>query len=150
MDVGSVSQQLNNLLQKGGGSVSNVDLSAKGLVNIAQQGMQSAESFNKDLTGLLKASGLQLGSMPSIPIHNTSFSGGSLDGIKQMGKHFLDTTNASLVIAQKEQEKVLTGESSNINQSILSAHEANTCLSVVICFANKLQEFYKTVVQTQV
>lgn len=151
MDIGSISQQLNTVLQKGGGSSAlSGDLSAKGLFNIAQGGMQSAETFSKDLTGLLKANGMQLGAMPSIPIQNIRPSSGSLEGVKHMGKHFLDTVNNSLVSAQKEQEKVITGESTNVLRSILSTHEANAHLNIFVSFANKLQEFYKTVMQTQV
>lgn len=149
MDIGSVSQQLNSLMQTGGDSALGGALSPKSLMNIAQGGMQSAEAFSNDLTSLLKANGVKLGAMPSIQPKSISPTG-SLEGIKNLGKHFLDTTNASLVLAQQEQAKVISGESTSIHQSILSAHEANAQLNVCIHFANKLQEFYKTVAQTQV
>ncbi len=67
-----------------------------------------------------------------------------------MGKHFLDTVNTSLVTAQKEQERIITGDSTNIQQSVISMHEANAFLSIFINFATKCQEFYRAVMQTQV
>ncbi len=151
MNIASVSPQINEMLQGlGGGKGLKVDLSAKGLMDLAQGGIQSAEGFNKDLGGLLKQKNIQLGALPHIQPQGLAPTQTSLEGLQKMGKHFLDKVNTSLVTAQKEQEKIITGESTNIQHSIISMHEANAALSIFINFGMKLQEFYRAVMQTQV
>ncbi len=151
MNIASVSPQINGMLQGlGGGESLKLDLSAKGLADLAQGGIQSAEGFNKDLAGVLKQKNIQLGALPQIQPGALVSNQSSLEGLQKMGKHFLDTVNTSLVTAQKEQERIITGDSTNIQQSVISMHEANAFLSIFINFATKCQEFYRAVMQTQV
>lgn len=151
MDLRSVSPQMSGMFQQlGGGKGFELDLSAKGLIHLAQGGIQSAEGFNKDLTALLQQNAIPMGKMPQV--QNTSIvpNKSSLEGVQKMGKHFLDAVHTSLLTAQKEQEKIITGESTNIQQSIISMHEANAFLSIMINFGVKFQEFYRAMMQTQV
>lgn len=151
MNIASVSPQIHNILQGLGESQGlKGDLSAKGLADLAQGGIDSAGGFTKDLGALLKQKNIDLGAMPQIQPQSSNPTQTSLEGLQKMGKHFLDTVHTSLVTAQKEQEKIITGESETIQQSIISIHEANAFLSIFINFGTKCQEFYRAVMQTQV
>lgn len=153
MTIPSMSPNLSGLLQNfgtGAGEGGKLDLSAKGMIDLAQKGMQAGEAFNESLSGLLSQKNMPIGGLPQIVPKALAQTQNGVAGVQKIGKHFLDTVHSSLVSAQKEQEKIITGESTNIQQSIISIHEANAFLSIFINFATKCQEFYRAVMQTQV
>lgn len=58
--------------------------------------------------------------------------------------------DATLKNADAEQQKVLTGESTNLHQSMIAMQEASTSFSLMVEVRNKLVESYQELLRMQI
>lgn len=147
MDIGSSINSLNQLFPNGQ-VTGKADASTlvKNLTNVAQEGIEFGDSLSNALSRVNQGQGERLSGM-SAEAKNLKL--GYNDSIQSLGSRFLETANNSIQKAQLENARVVVGESDNIHQSILQMHESNAYLNLTIAVGNKLQEFYKTMMQIQ-
>ncbi|MCX6973683.1 MAG: flagellar hook-basal body complex protein FliE [Verrucomicrobia bacterium] len=99
-------------------------------------------NFQTDLekTGGLKEAGLSSGA--------TQASG--TDPFGTMMKKFVNDVDSKMKVAATENNKVMTGESTNLHQAVLAGQESSVAFSLMVELRNKLVESYQELMRAQV
>jgi len=99
-------------------------------------------NFQADLekTGGLKEAGLSSGA--------TQASG--TDPFGTMMKKFVNDVDSKMKVAATENNKVMTGESTNLHQAVLAGQESSVAFSLMVELRNKLVESYQELMRAQV
>lgn len=71
-------------------------------------------------------------------------------GFSKVLSQAVSEINGKMQTAQAEQTKVLTGESTNLHQAMISMQEANVAFSLMVEVRNKLVESYQEMMRMQV
>lgn len=104
----------------------------------------------RELPGLGEASAaLRAGA--SAPVAEPGATAGTeKGGFSNLLSHAVSEINGKMQTAQAEQTKVLTGESTNLHQAMISMQEASVAFSLMVEVRNKLVESYQEMMRMQV
>lgn len=101
------------------------------------------EFLTNKLGGLDKAGGASVFASPAS-------SGAGSASFSNLLEGAVRDVDATMRNAETEQKKVLTGESTNLHQSMIAMQEASTAFSLMVEVRNKLVESYQELMRMQI